>query len=160
MRITTTIKMLLMLSISLFTMNNIVAQENTDAKNYDQGFKLGIGINAGYVFQDPYDFALGADARLQYDVSKRYSVTLTTGFSNLFVSGSDNDLGFIPAKAGFKAFVWDDQFYVMREIGSAFAVTNEYDKTSMILAPSIGYATKYIDISLRYEHYNDFPKIE
>jgi hypothetical protein len=48
----------------------------------------------------------------------------------------------------------------MREIGSAFAVTNEYDKTSMILAPSIGYATKYIDISLRYEHYNDFPKIE
>lgn len=76
MRITTTIKMLLMLSISFFTMNNIVAQENTDAKNYDQGFKLGIGINAGYVFQDPYDFALGADARLQYDVSKRYSVTL------------------------------------------------------------------------------------
>lgn len=47
----------------------------------------------------------------------------------------------------------------MGEIGAAFAVTNEYDKTSMILAPSIGYATKYIDISLRYEHYNDFPKL-
>ncbi|MGL2964863.1 hypothetical protein ACSVH2_13655 [Flavobacterium sp. RSB2_4_14] len=159
MKITTTFKMLLILAISFFSANTILAQENTDTKNYDQGFKLGIGINAGYIFQDPYDFALGADARLQYDLSKRYSVTLTTGFSNLFVSGQDNDLGFIPVKAGFKAFVWNDQFYVMGEAGAAFAVTNDYDKTSFLIAPSIGYATKHIDISLRYEHYSDFPML-
>jgi len=137
------------------------AQTNSDtmSKNYDQGFRLGIGVNAGYVFQDPYDFALGADARLQYDLSKRYSVTLTTGFSNLFVSGKKNDLGFIPVKLGFKAFVWNDQFYIMGEGGAAFAVTNNYDKNSLLLAPSIGYASKYIDISLRYEHYANFPKL-
>jgi hypothetical protein len=33
--------------------------------------------------QDPYKLALGADARLQYDLTKRYSLTLTTGFTNL-----------------------------------------------------------------------------
>jgi hypothetical protein len=43
------------------------------------------------------------------------------------------DLGFIPAKAGFKAFVWNDEFYVMGEAGAAFAVTNDYNQT-LILA--------------------------
>jgi hypothetical protein len=42
----------------------------------------------------------------------------------------------------------------MGEAGAAF-VTNDYKQ---ILAPSIGYATKYIDVSLRYEHYSDFKK--
>ena len=146
----TTIKTLLTLAISIFFASNSFAQD-TETKNYDQGFKMGIGITAGYVFEDPYELALGADARLQYDLSKRYSITFTTGFSNLFVDGKDNDLGFIPAKAGFKAFVWEDQFYVMGEAGAAFAVTNNYDKTSFLVSPSFGYATKYIDLSLRYE---------
>ena len=96
---------------------------------------------------------------MQYDLSKRYSITLTSGFSNLFINGEDNDLGFIPVKAGFKAFVWNDQCNVMGEIVAAIVVTNDYDKTSLLLAPSIGFATKYIDISLRYEHYKDFPKL-
>jgi hypothetical protein len=160
MKTTEKIKFVLVLAISIIFANNSNAQETQTAKNYDQGFRLGIGLNAGYAAHDPYKLALGADARLQYDLSKRYSVTLTTGFTNLFVSQADgSDLGFIPAKAGFKAFVWNDQFYVMGEAGAAFAVTNDYHKTSLLLAPSIGYATKYIDVSLRYEHYNDFARI-
>ena len=159
MKITTKIKLVRVFAISMFFTNALLAQENTETKNYDQKFKLGLGINAGTVFDEPYEFSLGADARLQYDLSKRYSITLTSGFSNLFVSGDNNDLGFIPVKAGFKAFVWNDQFYVMGEIGGAIAVTNNYDKTSLLLAPSIGYASKYIDISLRYEHYKDFPTL-
>lgn len=160
MKTTGKIKFVLVLAISLMFANNSNAQETQAAKNYDQGFRLGIGLNAGYATRDPYKLSLGADARLQYDLSKRYSVTLTTGFTNLFVSKVDgSDLGFIPAKAGFKAFVWNDQFYVMGEAGAAFAVTNNYNKTSLLLAPSIGYATKYVDISLRYEHYNDFARL-
>lgn len=160
MKTTEKIKFVLVLAISIMFANNSSAQETQAATNYDQGFRLGIGLNAGYAIHDPYKLALGADARLQYDLSKRYSVTLTTGFTNLFVSKVDgSDLGFIPAKAGFKAFVWNDQFYVMGEAGAAFAVTNNYNKTSLLLAPSIGYATKYIDISLRYEHYNDFARL-
>ena len=158
MKTKTSIKILLVLTISLFFASNSFAQE-TETKNYDQGFKLGIGINGGYAFADPYKLGLGADARLQYDLSKRYSITLTSGFTNLFVDGKDNDLGFIPVKAGFKAFVWEDQFYVMGEAGAAFAVTNNYDKTSFLISPSIGYATKHIDLSLRYEHYSDFVKL-
>lgn len=160
MKTTEKIKIVLVFAISILFASNTNAQETASAKNYDQGFRLGMGLNAGYAVGDPFKLALGADARLQYDLSKRYSITLTTGFTNLFVSKADgDDLGFIPAKAGFKAFVWNDQFYVMAEAGAAFAVTNDYDETSLLLAPSIGYATKSIDISLRYEHYNDFTRI-
>jgi hypothetical protein len=131
-----------------------------EATNYDQGFRLGFGVSGGLPLDDPYDFNLGADARLQYDLSKKYSLTLTTGFSNMFVSGDDNDLGYIPAKAGFKAFVLKDQLYLMGEVGAAFAVTNGYDKTSFLISPAIGYATDVIDISLRYEHFSDFPVLK
>ncbi|WP_413998989.1 hypothetical protein ACMDB5_14560 [Flavobacterium sp. W1B] len=155
------IKTALVLTIATFSINAITAQEVDKSKNYDQGFRLGLGLNAGYATQNPYKLALGADVRLQYDLSKRYSIILTTGYSNLFVSEADGeDLGFIPAKAGLKAFIWNDQFYLTGEAGAAFAVTNNYDKTSFLLAPGIGYATKYIDISLRYEQYSDFPTIK
>ena len=142
-----------------FCTTNSFSQE-VSTTNYDQGFRLGIGVNVGYPFQDPYDFNLGADARLQYDLSKRYSVTLTTGFSNLFISGKDNDLGYIPLKAGFKAFVLKDKLYLMAEAGAAFAVTNGYNKTSLLITPGIGYATDKIDISLRYDYFSDFPVVE
>lgn len=156
MKITEKFKIVLVLAISMFFANNTQAQETT---NYDKGFRLGIGVTGGYAVHDPYKLALSADARLQYDLSKKYSLTLTTGYTNLFVSKADGkDLGFIPAKLGFKAFVWNDQFYIMGEGGAAFAVSNGYHKTSLLLAPSIGYATKDIDISLRYEHYNDFAR--
>ena len=131
-----------------------------EVQNYDQGFRLGVGINGGLPLDNPYDFSLGADARLQYDLSQKYSLTLTTGFSNMFLSGDNNDLGYIPAKAGFKAFVLKDQLYLMGEVGAAFAVTNGYNDTSLLLSPAIGYATDKIDISLRYEHFNDFPVIK
>lgn len=171
MKTTGKIKMLFVFAIAMMFANNVQAQETTTtATNYDQGFRLGFGANAGYSTSDPYKLALGADVRGQYDLSKRYSLTLTTGYTNLFVSKADGfpgqtegkDLGIIPAKAGFKAFIWNDQFYVMGEAGAAFAVSNvdnTRDKTSLLLSPSIGYATKYIDISLNYTHYNHFDRL-
>ena len=160
MKTTEKITLILVLAISMLFVTNTNAQDTKTATNYDQGFRLGFGLNAGYAAHDPYKLTLGADARVQYDLSKRYSATLTTGFTNLFVSKVDgSDVGFIPAKLGFKAFIWNDQFYVMGEAGAAFAVTNGYHKTSLLLAPSIGYATKYIDISLHYEFYNDFARL-
>ena len=75
------------------------------------------------------------------------------------MAGDSNDLGFIPVKLGFKAFIWNDQFYVLGEGGAAFAVTNNYSKNSVIIAPGIGFATKFIDLSVRYEHYPAFPVI-
>jgi hypothetical protein len=134
------------------------AQDTDIVKNdgYEGGFRLGFGVNAGLTTGDYFNWALGGDVRLQYDMTKRTSLTLTTGYTHLF--GEDNvpDLGFIPAKAGFKAFVWEDQFYVLGEVGAGFAVTNDYDETTFLWAPGIGYANDVIDISLRYEGMNDF----
>jgi hypothetical protein len=130
----------------------------TETKNYDQGFRLGFGLSGGVPLDaEPYEFNVGGDVRLQYDLSTRYSLTLTTGFNNFFINGDDNDLGYIPVKGGFKAFVLKDQLYLLGEVGAAFAVTNDYDQTSFLFSPGIGYANKYFDASLRYEHYTNFP---
>lgn len=145
--------------IALCFVGTMNAQDASAIENYDQGFKLGIGANAGYVFDDAFGLALGADVRLQYDLSRRTSLTLTTGFTNFFKDEASKDLGFIPVKAGFKGFIWEDRFYLLGEVGAGFAVTNNYDDTTLILAPGIGYATKHIDFSLRYEYYNDFVKV-
>lgn len=144
-------------AFALVVTTTISAQDINDAANYDQKFKLGFGLSGGIPTDgDDYDWALGGDVRLQYDLSKRTSLTLTTGFTNLFVGNDAPDLGFIPAKAGFKAFFWEDQFYVMGEIGAGFAVTNGYEQSTLLWAPSIGYATKHVDISVRYEDYDKF----
>lgn len=158
MKFTTRIKLLSALLLILCFAQQTKAQTTNDqeTKNYDQGFRLGFGISGGYVFQKPYQSSLGGDIRLQYNLSKRYSIALTTGYTNLFVSGKD--LGFIPVKAGYKTFVWENKFYAMGEIGAAIAMTNGYHKTSLLIAPSVGYATDYIDINLRFERYADFPK--
>ncbi|MEO8254445.1 MAG: hypothetical protein ABI554_08645 [Flavobacterium sp.] len=150
-----TIKNLALVALLIFGTKTMAQEVAND--NYDQKFKLGIGATVGYPLEDHYNLNVGGDVRLQYDLNKRYSITATTGFNNLFVSGDANDLGYIPAKLGFKAFVLKDQFYLMGEAGAAFAVTNGYNQTSLLLSPSIGYATKYIDISVRYEYLSDFP---
>lgn len=154
MKITEKIKVLFVFAIALLFANDTQAQET---ENFDQGFRLGIGLNGGLpTNNDLYDWSLGGDVRLQYDLSKKTSVTLTTGFTNLFIDQNAKDLGFIPIKAGFKAFVWEDQFYVLGEVGGGIAVTNGYDKNTYIWAPGIGYVNKAIDISLRYEAYTEY----
>ena len=89
-------------------MLGITTTSAQEVKNYDQGFRLGFGINGGLPLDNPYDYNLDADARIQYDLSKKYSVTRTRVFSTMFVSGKDNNLGYIPVKVGFKAFVLKD----------------------------------------------------
>lgn len=133
---------------------------STPTENYDQGWRLGFGLSGGVPMDaEPYEWNLGGDVRLQYDLSTRYSLTFTTGFNNFFINGDDNDFGYIPVKGGFKAFVLKDQLYLLGEVGGAFAVTNDYDDTSLLLSPGIGYANKYFDASLRYEHYTNFPTL-
>ena len=144
--------------LSAMMLMGIAASAQDVVKNdgYDGGFRLGFGLNGGVTTGDYFNFALGADARLQYDMTRRTSLTLTTGYTHLFGESEVPDLGFIPVKAGFKAFVWEDQFYVLGEVGAGFAVTNNYDQTTFLWSPGIGYANDVIDISLRYEGMNDF----
>src|SRR6187551_233747 len=118
MRITTTIKSVLVLAVALLFANNSQAQET---KSFNPGLRLGIGLNGGLPTEKhDYDWSLGGDVRLQYDFTQKASLTLTTGFTNLFIDPNVDDLGFIPVKAGFKAFVAGDQFYVLGEVGGGF----------------------------------------
>jgi hypothetical protein len=151
-------KTLFVLAISILFAGTAEAQEvKKEIPNYNQGFRLGFGLNAGLPFNnDLYNWSLGGDVRLQYDLSKKTSIALTTGFTNLFIGNDVKDLGFIPVKAGFKAFVWEDQFYVLGELGGGFAVTNGYNQDTYIWAPGIGYAGKDIDLSIRYESYTEY----
>lgn len=156
---------------SATAMNAQTAMEK--ATNYDQGFRLGFGLSGGYML-DPSNSvstnlfsgpAVGGDVRLQYDLSQRLSITLTTGYTHFFVEkdlkdlpfNKFHDVGMIPVKAGFKAFFWEDRFYALGEAGAGFTVSkanpNTTENTTIILAPGIGWANKYVDLSLRYEHY-------
>jgi len=135
----------------LFT-TDVKAQESKQQPEYLHHWRIGYGLNGGIPINDNYNFSLGADGRLQYDLTRKTSLAVTTGYTHLFSPGDDG--GFIPAKLGFKAFL-GNQFYVLGEAGGAFGTTKEMGN-SFIWAPGIGVATKHIDISLRYENYSDF----
>ncbi|UUV20814.1 hypothetical protein [Paenimyroides aestuarii] len=120
--------------------------------NYNRGFRLGFGLNGGFPTDGAYDGSVGIDVRTQYDMSRKTSLTLTSGYTHLFTE--PEDVGFIPAKLGVKYF-FGNQFYAMGEAGAAFGVNGNLDN-SLILAPVFGFANKYLDASLRYEHYSDY----
>lgn len=160
MKVQSKLKALLIVAIVLFTAKGFSQEQTVTSssaiENYDQGFRLGFGVNAAALNSDYFNFGLGGDVRLQYDLTQRASLTLTTGYTHLFGENEVKDLGFIPLKAGFKAFVWENRFYVLGEAGAGFSVTNDYNKTSFLWAPGIGYANDFIDVSIRYEGMNDF----
>lgn len=119
---------------------------------YNKGFRLGFGLNGGFPTDGDYDGSVGVDARLQYDFTKKTSLTLTSGYTHLF--NEPEEVGFVPAKLGFKYFL-GNQFYLMGEAGAAFGVNGNIDN-SLIVAPVFGFANKYLDASLRYEYYSDY----
>lgn len=126
------------------------------SNDYERNFKFGVGLNTGLPLSNPYSFNVGGDVRVQYNISETYSISFTTGYNNLFVKDNAPSFGYIPVKVGYKSFIFNNEFYVMSEIGGAFSTTKAYKQNSMLFSPSIGYAAKNIDISLRYEFLKDF----
>ena len=147
-------KILLPVLVSLFVTASYAQKANSS--DYPRGFRLGFGLSGGFDTSSEYNFGLGADVRLQYDLSRKTSLTFTSGYSHLFAD--EKDAGFVPVKAGFKAFV-SKNIYLMAEAGGAVGTSN-FD-TSALLSPSVGFANRYIDVSLRYENYlnNDFDQL-
>lgn len=139
-------------ALNFLNLNEANAQQNENKPYYPKGFRVGFGLTGGLPTDGDYEGVLGADARLQYDLSRKTSLTATTGYTHFFQKG--DDAGFVPAKLGFKTF-WGTQFYAQGELGAAFGVNGQLDN-SLILAPSFGFANKFIDISVRYENYTDY----
>lgn len=119
---------------------------------YPKGVRVGFGINGGLPTNNDFDGALGVDARLQYDMTRKTSLTATTGFTHLF--SSEGDLGLVPAKLGFKSF-FNKNLYFQGELGAGFG-THKGMGNTFIWSPSLGFANKFIDISLHYQRYNDY----
>lgn len=145
------------LIIVLFTTNaisqNINDARSTEINSYDQGFRFGVGLSGGFPTDSKtYDFALGGDARLQYDLTRKASLMLTTGYTHIF--GKDEDFGYVPVKGGFKYFV-GESVYLAGEAGVAVA-TKGNNNAEFLWAPSIGWANDVIDISIRYEDIKEF----
>ena len=138
--------------------DRMYSQESVE--KYERNFKFGVGLNAGVPLNDPYKFNVGGDVRVQYNISKTYSLSVTTGYNSIFVQDGAKNFNYVPVKVGYKTFLFSNEFYVMGEIGAAISVTDEYKKSSMIFSPSIGYAMKNIDISIRYENLKDIPIIK
>ncbi|NRF38239.1 hypothetical protein [Pedobacter foliorum] len=119
--------------------------------------KLGVGINLGVPTTDGYSFAVGADARLQFDVSKQVSIPVTAGYTHFLgktVGGFDvPDFGYIPLKGGVKVF-FDETgsgLYGLGEIGAGFGVTKG-SGTSFLYSPAVGYAfSSGLDLGVKYE---------
>lgn len=150
-------KIFALLCVLIFS-TNAIAQLKSE--NYERNFKFGVGLNTGLPLNDPYSFTIGGDVRIQYNVSETYSVCFTTGYNNIFVKNDAPNFGYIPVKVGYKTFIFSNSFYAMSEIGGAFSTSKAYKNNSMLFSPSVGFATKYVDISVRYEFLKDFPIIK
>ena len=129
--------------VAIFFTTNVNAQQTN----------LGLGLNLGVPTKDGHNFAIGADARLQFDVTKQLSIPVTTGYTHFI--GEDNvpDFGYIPVKAGLKYFLDEtgSGFYGLAEAGVAFGVTGG-ERTSFIYSPALGYAwSSGLDLGVKYE---------
>lgn len=146
-----TIAFILLMGGILFTLPSIA--QSKIISDYPKGFRLGLGINGGLSTNSAYDGTIGAEARLQYDLSQKTSITLSSGYTHLF-SNEVGDKGIVPIKGGFKHFM-NKNIYAMGELGAGIGTHQEQGNT-LIWAPSIGFANHIIDVSLRYERYNDY----
>lgn len=126
--------------------------------------RLGVSVSPGMSMGDKTGFTLGADLRLQQRFAKNVSWILTTGYTHFFsrtfdvqtptgVVPTDISYGFIPLKAGVKAFLMP-ALYVAGEAGAAYSTQSTDDKFSFVYAPSVGTIIgNHLDLSVRYEDF-------
>lgn len=155
-------------AVAIFFAVNVNAQTISPKK-----IRFGVGAEGGIVTGDAHNFSnleLGGTARVQYGLSPKVALTLTSGYYNFFgktVPGLNEkyqSLGMVPIKLGAKYFV-SQNIYLAGEAGvgietKTFAYQGEPDNlssqthTKLLLSPGIGYASKHWDVGVRYENYS------
>lgn len=111
-----------------------------------------IGVTEGLTFST-YDYVVGGDVMLNFEISEKLLFTTDVAFSNFAIKGR-RDATFIPVKLGLKYFM-KDKLYLMPEIGTAVRLS-KVKKPDYVFALGIGYALEDLDFSLRYEDYTEF----
>ncbi|MES2276887.1 MAG: hypothetical protein V4592_12745 [Bacteroidota bacterium] len=141
---------------AIFIGTNVKAQ-TTESNPW----RFGIGVEAGAPTGNAHNvsnFELGGTARLQYGADKGLAYTLTSGYYNMFGKEIGNTgvkypaVGVVPVKLGIKAFL-ADRVYFGAEAGAGFE-TNSGGNTKLIVSPGLGYASKSVDVGVRYENFS------
>ena len=155
---TTTKLFLFAVTITAFLSSINVNAQTTTMTTMDNGmgFKIGVGVSAGITRdKSPFSYALGADVRLQYDLSPYVALIASGGYTRLFPR--DNfpalaDYDFIPAIGGVKVFPIKRMF-IAGNIGAGFAI-KDGSKTSFIFGGGTGYEfNNGFELGIRYEGY-------
>jgi hypothetical protein len=140
-------------ALSLISITGSFAQTTV----YKHATRLGAALSLGVPTKEGTgDFVIAPDIRLQRDLGKRTSLTLTTGYY-AFIGRDNNNLGqqiesnLIPLKAGAK-FFFGESYYVQPEVGIAFSTKKDYGNP-FVYAPSVGFANNKWDVALRYENF-------
>ena len=143
---------------AIFFTTNSMAQ-TTPANAWRLGFGVDAGIPTGNA-KIGTTFILGGTGRLQYGISDKFALTLTSGAYHFFpkmIPGENvryNSYGIIPVKFGAKAF-FTPSFYFGAEVGAAFEETDDgAGPTRLILSPALGYANEHWDAGVRYENFS------
>jgi hypothetical protein len=145
------------IAMSTLTAFNSKAQTSTmSTMNSGLKFKIGVGVSGGITRDaSPFSYALGADVRLQLDLSPYVALTASGGYTRLFTR--DNfpaiaDYDFIPAIGGVKVYPIGRMF-LAANIGAGFAI-QDGSKTSLIFGGGTGYEwNNGFEIGVRYEGY-------
>jgi hypothetical protein len=134
----------------------------TPSKSADASpWRLGFGIEGGIPTGDIHDASkleLGGSARLQYGLSDAFDLTLTSGYTDLFIKdayrlpGDPKGLGIVPVKVGIKAF-FAQNIYFGAEAGAGFE-TNYGSNTKLLLSPALGWANQHWDVGVNYTNYS------
>ena len=140
-------------AVALFLTTNVNAQSN-----------LGIGITAGAPTNNSQSVVLAADLRLQINVSKRFSIPLTGGYTRMYAADGQTgkyaiDHDYIPVKAGVKYFFSSrgTAWYALMEAGAALA-TGDYpdSETRFLISPAFGYSFgSGLDLGVKYEGFSE-----
>jgi len=148
----TSTKLFTIAALAIFASTGLNAQ-TVEPLKASKGFHLGFGVSGGKTNDaSPFDYGLGADARLQLDMSNYVSLTATGGYTKLFGKDNNLDYDFIPAKGGVKVFPIGNMF-LLGEIGAGFAI-KDGSKTSLIWSGGLGYEwNNGLELSARYEGY-------
>jgi hypothetical protein len=105
-------------------------------------------------------FVMGGTARLQYGLTNKLAITLTSGAYHFFpivnpaTGNKYQGYGVIPIKAGIKAF-FVPNFYFGAEGGVGLEVTDEGSgPTRLLLSPALGFANEHWDLGFHYDHFS------
>lgn len=146
------------LASTIFFTTDLKAQTLTENK-----FSFSLGAETGIptgVARLGTTFSLGATGQFQYGVTNKFGVTFTAGGDHYFpkidpATGKRyGSYGEIPVRIGVKEFFLPN-FYVAAQGGLAWEKLESgwADFHRRDLTGGVGYATKHLDFSLRYEDY-------